>query len=111
MVEHPFIYELNTWVWLEEMRAQLGAKIGLEDVPAAEWDRIATLGFDAVWLMGVWARSPAGTAIALRNEGLRADFERALPGFTVADVVGSPYCIRDYAVADHLGGPDGLAAA
>ncbi len=111
MVEHPFIYELNTWVWLEELRGQLGAEIGLEDVPAAEWDRIATLGFDAVWLMGVWERSPAGTAIALRNEGLRADFERALPGFTVTDVVGSPYCIRDYAVADHLGGPDGLAAA
>ena len=105
MVEHPFIYELNTWVWLQELGAGLG------DVPAAEWDRIAALGFDAVWLMGVWERSPAGTAIALRNEGLRADFERALPGFTEADVVGSPYCIREYAVAEQLGGPAGLAAA
>ena len=107
MVEHPFIYELNTWVWLEE----LGPQIGLGDVPAAEWDRIAALGFDAVWLMGVWERSPAGTAIALRNESLRGDFERALPGFTAADVVGSPYCIRDYTVAERLGGPDGLATA
>ena len=107
MVEHPFIYELNTWVWLEE----LGSGIGLGDVPTAHWDRIAALGFDAVWLMGVWERSPAGTAIALRNEALRADFERALPGFTEADVVGSPYCVRDYTVAERLGGPDGLAAA
>ena len=105
MVDHPFIYELNTWVWLEELG------VGLAEVPAAEWDRIAALGFDAVWLMGVWERSPAGIAIALRNDGLRADFERALPGFTEADVVGSPYCIRDYTVAEQLGGPAGLAAA
>jgi glycosidase len=111
VVEHPFIYEINTWVWLNELRARLGTTIGLEGVPAAEWDAIAALGFDAVWLMGVWERSPAGIAIALSNEGLRDDFERALPGYTTDDVVGSPYCIRDYVVAEHLGGPDGLAAA
>ena len=28
--------------------------------PTKEWDAIAALGFDAVWLMGVWERSPAG---------------------------------------------------
>jgi alpha amylase-like protein len=111
VVEHPFIYEINTWVWFDELRARLGKSIGLEGVPAAEWDAIATLGFDAVWLMGVWERSPAGIAIALGNQGLLDDFERALPGYTPDDVVGSPYCIRDYVVADHLGGPAGLAAA
>jgi glycosidase len=80
-------------------------------VPREEWDAIAALGFDAVWLMGVWERSPAGIAIALRNDGLVESFRRALPDFTEADVVGSPYCIRDYTVADHLGGAEGLASA
>ena len=113
MVEHPFIYEINTWVWLEELRAHgaLGEKVGLAGVPAREWDRVAALGFDAVWLMGVWERSPAGIAIALRNPGLLEDFERALPGFAIDDVVGSPYCVRDYRVAAALGGEEGLAAA
>ena len=46
-----------------------GQDVGLAGVPAAEWDAIAALGFDAVWLMGVWERSPAGIAIALENEG------------------------------------------
>jgi hypothetical protein len=32
---------------------------------------IADLGFDGVWLMGVWQRSPAGVAIAWSNEDLR----------------------------------------
>ena len=72
---------------------------------------IAALGFDAVWLMGVWERSPAGIAIALQNRSLLESFGRALPGFTPDDVVGSPYCVRDYTVATGLGGPEGLAAA
>jgi Alpha amylase, catalytic domain len=105
MVEHPFIYELNTWVWLRELGE------GLATVPAKEWDAIAELGFDAVWLMGVWERSPAGIRIALQNDSLRESFARALPDFTEADVVGSPYCIRGYEVASELGGRAGLAAA
>ena len=72
---------------------------------------MAGLGFDAVWLMGVWQRSPAGIAIALANADLRAAFQAALPDWRTEDVVGSPYCIRDYVVDDHLGGPAGLAAA
>jgi alpha amylase-like protein len=111
MVEHPFIYEINTWVWLEELRARLGKRIGLAGVPAKEWDQVAALGFDAVWLMGVWERSPAGVAIALQNQRLLESFGRALPGFTPDDVVGSPYCVRDYTVAKALGGSKGLASA
>ena len=105
MVEHLFIYEINTWVWLGELDTRLG------DVPAAEWDAIAALGFDAVWLMGVWERSPAGIAIALQNDALMASFRDALPDVTDDDVVGSPYCVRDYRVAWQLGGPEGLASA
>ncbi len=111
MAEHPFVYEINTWVWLEELRERSGTGIGLGGVPAKEWDEIAALGFDAVWLMGVWERSPAGVAIALENPSLLESFGRALPGFTRDDVVGSPYCVRDYSVARALGGSEGLAAA
>ena len=42
---------------------------------------------------------------------LTAGFDTALPDWQPADVVGSPYCIRDYLVDDSLGGTDGLAAA
>ena len=110
-VEHPFIYEINTWVWLDEL-GRAGARRSVSPTcPATEWDAIAALGFDAVWLMGVWERSPAGIAIALENDALVESFRRALPDFTAADVVGSPYCIRDYAVAAQLGGAKGLASA
>ncbi len=109
--KHPIIYEINTWVWLTELSRQHGRPITLQNVPEREWDALASFGFDAVWFMGVWERSPAGIAIANRNAGLLADFRRALPDFTEADNVGSPYCIRQYVVDEHLGGPKGLAAA
>ena len=85
--------------------------LNLATVPTEEWDRIAAGGFDAVWFMGVWERSPAGIAISMRNPGLLEDFRRALPDFVAEDNVGSPYCVRRYVVDEHLGGPQGLAAA
>jgi len=108
---NPVIYEINTWVWLRELAQKHRQPVDLGTIPAREWDDIASLGFDAVWLMGVWERSPAGIEVSMRNAGLLEDFRRALPGFDAADNVGSPYCIRRYVADAHLGGPQGLAAA
>jgi glycosidase len=108
---HPVVYEINTWVWLGELSRQYGTTITLGSVPQREWDALADLGMDALWLMGVWERSPAGRRIAMENQGLVADFRRALPDFSPADNVGSPYCIRNYHVDGHLGGPGGLMEA
>ena len=108
---YPSIYEINTWVWLDELGRVQGRTVTLASVPDRAWDSIATLGFDAVWLMGVWERSPAGIAIANQNSDLVADFRRALPGFGTRDNVGSPYCVRRYSVDAHLGGREGLAVA
>ena len=61
--------------------------------------------------MGVWERSPAGIAVALENPSLLESFRRALPDFTPDDVVGSPYCVRDYVVGRPPRRPEGLAVA
>ena len=108
---YPTIYEINTWVWLSELSTRAGTSVTLSSVPAAEWDALAAHGFDAVWLMGVWERSPAGIAIANQNNSLVDDFKRALPDFRPQDNVGSAYCVRRYVVDKQLGGPEGLSAA
>ena len=108
---YPTLYEINTWVWLAELGNKTGQPVDLGSVPISIWDEIASYGLDAVWLMGVWERSPAGIAIASKNQGLLADFHRALPDFRAEDNVGSPYCVRSYVVDQHLGGKDGLAVA
>jgi alpha amylase-like protein len=108
---YPVIYELNTWVWLDELSLKYARPVDLATVPAEEWDALGSHGFDAVWFMGVWERSPAGIDISMRNAGLLEDFTRALPDFSAKDNVGSPYCVRRYVVDDHLGGSAGLAVA
>jgi hypothetical protein len=101
----PTVYEINTAVWLERLGRTLGA------VPAQEWDRLAALPVDAVWLMGVWRRSPAGLAIAEADPGLDAGNRAALPDLRPGDVIGSPYCVRNYVADDRFGGPAALAHA
>jgi hypothetical protein len=108
---YPVIYEINTWVWLQELSQKYKGPVNLGIVPREEWDGIADLKADAVWFMGVWERSPAGIAVANRNKGLLEDFRRALPDFRQEDNVGSPYCVRRYEVDQHLGGREGLAIA
>jgi len=109
--KNPTLYEINTWVWLTDLSRKHGKIISLSSVPSAEWDALAAYGFDAVWFMGIWERSPAGIAIAGQNKGLLQDFLRALPDFHTEDNVGSPYCVRRYVVDQHLGGPEGLSIA
>ena len=108
---YPVIYEINTWVWLGELSRRYGETITLDAVPAGEWDALAGLGIDALWLMGIWERSPAGIRITMQHEGIVADCKRALPDFSPEDNVGSPYCVRSYTVDARLGGPEGLAEA
>jgi hypothetical protein len=109
--KHPVIYEINTWVWLNELSRKYHRTITLATVPSEEWDFLTFFSFDAVWFMGIWERSPAGIAVANQNQGLLEDFRRALPDFQTGDNVGSPYCVKRYRVDANLGGPEGLAIA
>jgi len=107
----PVIYEIDTWPWLQRLQQDLGGSPTLADVPVQTWRAAVPAGVDAVWLMGVWQRSPAGLSIARDNEDLQRSFQAALPDLQESDVVGSPYCVRDYQVDERLGGRDGLAVA
>jgi glycosidase len=108
---YPMIYEINTRVWLFDLSEKTGRPLDLGSIPSAAWDRIAGYGFDAVWLMGVWQRSPTSIATANRNNSLLDEFKRALPDFQPQDNIGSAYSVRRYVVDQPLGGPGGLQVA
>src|ERR1700751_4012073 len=90
---NPSVYEINTWVWLSDLREKHGRPLDLSSVPSAEWDAIAGFGFDAVWLMGVWERSPAGKTISNDKADLQNDFQHVLPDYCPQDNVASPSCV------------------
>lgn len=105
----PTVYEINTWVWLDELSRAAAEPLTLADVPQAELERIGGYGLDGVWLMGVWQRSVAGRKVAREHPDLQPGYQQALPGFTAEDVVGSPYAVYEYRVDEHLGGDEALA--
>jgi hypothetical protein len=107
----PVIYEVNTAVWLAELTRAAGEPVTLASVPDSAWDAITPAGVDAVWLMGVWERSPAGLQLALANAALLQSFREALPDLRRQDIIGSPYCVRRYAADQRFGGRSGLASA
>ena len=100
------IYEINTWVWLNSLSARAGRPITLSNVPQTELERLARLQVDAIWLMGVWYRSPAGRASALNYIH---EYRGVLPDIETADVVGSAYAVGAYEVDSRLGEAEGLA--
>lgn len=108
---NPVIYELNTAAWLHDVSVRRGSPTRLADVPATEWDAVTPAGVDAVWLMGVWQRSPAGVQLALETPEQVASFHEVLPDVTDDDVIGSAYCIAGYDADASFGGRAGLAAA
>ena len=107
----PVIYEVNTAVWLNERSRVVGRPVTLGDLDPADWDMVTPDGVDAVWLMGVWERSPSGLVVAERDLQLQASFLDALPDLHRGDVIGSPYCVRRYVVDSAFGGREGLATA
>ncbi len=93
---HPHLYEINTVPWLFELSQRQGSEVRLGRVAPSEWDALKELGFDLVWLMGVWRKSPAGRLMAQQDKTLHSSFSASLPDWTPEDVIGSPYSIHSY---------------
>ena len=106
---HPHLYEINTWVWLEELSAKHGRRLILQDVPDEEWDYLSDLGFDFVYLMGVWRRSLSGRRIFRTDSRNFPSFDAAFPSWKINDVVGSPFSIQDYSPDPRIASAEGLS--
>jgi glycosidase len=106
---YPSLYQVNTRVWLWELSERLGRAVTLADVPDEELDRFAALGFDWLWLLGVWQTGPAGRAVSRAQPQWRHEFEALLPDLTEDDITGSPFAVRSYTAHADFGGDEALA--
>lgn len=105
---HPHLFQIHTWAWLDALSKQLGRTLQLADIPDEEWDRIKALGFDFIYLLGIWQRSPAGRHIFRTDAAAFRVFDHALPNWTIASVIGSPFSIQDYVPDARIGNWDQL---
>ena len=105
---YPSLYQVNTRVWLTELSRALGRPATLDDVPDAELDRLAEMGFDWVWFLSVWRTGLAGQQVSRSNAEWRRDFEQTLPDLRKEDIAGSGFAITGYSVHPGLGGEKAL---
>ncbi|MCB2203019.1 alpha-amylase [bacterium] len=81
----------NTYVWLFQLSEAYHREIKrLDQIPDEELDKLASWGFNGLWLIGLWERSDASKRI------------KQLCGNPEA--VASAYSLRNYAISDDLGG-------
>jgi len=85
----------NALVWLDQLSRAYGREIRqLDQVPDEELDALARRGFTALWLIGVWERSPASREIKKRMGN--------------QDAEASAYSLFDYTISAELGGEPSL---
>ena len=87
----------STYVWLEQLSQKYRRHIHrLDQIPDEELQLLAERGINALWLIGLWERSIASRTIKrLRGQ---------------ADAVASAYSLRDYSIAEDLGGGSAYAS-
>ncbi|MBL7849817.1 MAG: hypothetical protein JNN04_02865 [Cyclobacteriaceae bacterium] len=107
--KYPSLYEVNTRVWMTQLSQALGRKATLDDIPNQELDRLAELGFDWIWFLGVWQTGEQGRLISRGNEQFRREFEETLWDLKESDIGGSCFSIAGYSVHPDLGGNEALA--
>ncbi len=106
---YPVLYQINTRVWLTELSKELGRRATLDDIPDAELERLAELGFDWIWFLSVWQTGPGAQRVSRSNPDWRREFQETLPDLREDDIAGSGFAITSYIVHQDLGGDAALA--
>ena len=85
----------STYVWLDQLSKKYQRSINkLDQIPDEELDILAKRGFNALWLIGLWERSPISQKIKQWCGNPEA--------------VSSAYSLYDYTIAFDLGGDPAL---
>lgn len=83
----------NVYVWLDQLSSKYKRSITkLDEIPDEELDMLARWNLTALWLIGIWERSPASQKIKKWTGNPEA--------------VSSAYSVYDYTIAKDLGGEE-----
>ncbi|MBP7796891.1 MAG: hypothetical protein KA059_08975 [Elusimicrobiales bacterium] len=99
---NPHLIEINTKIFLNSMRAKYSSPdMTLSLIPDDEWLRLKHLGFDIVWLIGVWKSSEISAAISRDEEFLRDFVKKTSSDMNV--ISASPYSVVEYTLDSFFG--------
>ena len=68
---HPMVLEISTRPWLYKLSSKYGRQItSLRDIPMEEFQKYRQMGFDIIWMMGVWRLGEYGVKHDRNDPGL-----------------------------------------
>ncbi|KAN0012235.1 hypothetical protein ACTFIU_007533 [Dictyostelium citrinum] len=98
------MYEVSTRPWMYNLSITYNTPINtISDIPFEEFENIKSMGFDMIWMMGVWELGEYGLNYDQTNGPLLQHYAQVLPGYTQADIIGSPYAVTNYSVNPQIG--------
>ncbi|GAM27980.1 hypothetical protein SAMD00019534_111560 [Acytostelium subglobosum LB1] len=98
------LYEVSVRPWFLTLSQKYKKTIDrINEIPMEEFQHIKNMGFDMVWLMGVWSLGKYAVQYETTAEHLKQEFSHVLPGYTKDDVIGYPYAITKYEVNPQVG--------
>jgi hypothetical protein len=100
---NPSLYQINTRVWLNQLSRQIGRPATLDDIPDAELDELANLGFHWVYFLSVWQTGQAARQVSRTNPQWLAEYGELLPDLQEEDICGSGFAILSYTLNTRLG--------
>jgi hypothetical protein len=106
---NPLLYQVNTRIWLARLSQELYRPAMLDDLPEAELERIASLGFEWVYCLGVWQTGLVGRTLSRNNPEWLAEYRKILPDLREDDICGSSFAIAAYTTHSAMGGDETLS--
>mgnify|MGYP003492479846 FL=1 len=101
---NPRLLELNARIWIK----RFGADCTLSSIPDEQITKWKELGFDMIWLMGVWDNNKEVINEYCFEPELISAYNSALKDWQKDDVIGSPYSIDRYDLNPLLGTKEDL---
>ena len=98
------LYQVHTRLWLLQLTQTLGQPATLDDIPDAELSRIAGLGFNWLYLLGIWQTGQIGLHLARSNQQLVLEIRQILPDASETDICSSCFAITGYTAPVEWGG-------
>lgn len=107
-MKFPMLYQARPRRMMQELRATGISAPGLADVPDQWFARLAGLGFDWIYLLGIWQTGMKSREVSIHHPAIAVHHESHLPGCREQDVCGSPFAIESYILHQDFGPPESL---
>lgn len=105
-MNHRLIYQIDIREFVSRLNELKNKAHNLNNLPDDFFSELQDLGVEFFWPLGIYEPSKASQQISISMKELHKKYSDSLPDWEETDVIGSPYAITQYKIANSLGGEE-----